>query len=82
VGNSGSFSLNTNQHIFCISVCVFLIYMADLLTAKGSAMYDYVLFFKSITHSDDLLRRKCKSYIFIKSNDTVLKYSGNGKEIL
>jgi len=59
MGNSGSFSLKTNQHIFHTSVCVFLIYIADLLTAKGSAMYDYVRFFKSITHSDDLLRRKC-----------------------
>jgi len=56
--NSGSFSLKTNQHFLFISVCAFLIYIADLLTAKGSAMYDYVPFFKSITHSDDLLQRK------------------------
>jgi hypothetical protein len=82
MGNSGSFPLKTNQHFFFISVCAFLIDIAELLTAKGSAMYDYILSFKSITHSGDLLRRKCYRCTFIKSNDTVLKHSGNGKKIL
>jgi len=59
MGNSGSCPLKTNQHFFFISVCAFLIDIADLLTAQSLAMYDYILFFKSITRSDDLLRRKC-----------------------